>query len=157
VTSLTRRVAGARARFADLFRTAFSSPSGSKGAEVGGILDDYLSRLEKVDRGYPTPHADTHRPSSGSDPLAIGTPTDIGTANSKGTSDDFARGNHSHRLGIETTKGDLIAHNGADPVRLAVGATTGDALIVDPTQATGMKWGTPLAAEDAMWLAMIGA
>lgn len=43
-------------------------------------------------------------------------------------------------LAPTTTKGDLIAHDGTDNVRLAVGATDGHVLTVDSTTATGLKW-----------------
>lgn len=43
-------------------------------------------------------------------------------------------------LAPTTTKGDLIAHDGTDNVRLAVGATDGHVLTVDATTATGLKW-----------------
>lgn len=43
-------------------------------------------------------------------------------------------------LAPTTTKGDLIAHDGTDNVRLAVGATDGHVLTVDSTTATGVKW-----------------
>lgn len=43
-------------------------------------------------------------------------------------------------LAPTTTKGDIIASNGTDNVRLAVGATNGHVLTVDSTEATGLKW-----------------
>jgi hypothetical protein len=43
-------------------------------------------------------------------------------------------------LAPTTTKGDLIAHNGTDNIRVAVGATNGHVLTVDSTEASGMKW-----------------
>lgn len=39
-----------------------------------------------------------------------------------------------------TVKGDVIAYNGTDAVRLAVGASNGMQLIVDSTAATGLAW-----------------
>ncbi len=42
-------------------------------------------------------------------------------------------------LSPQTTKGDIIANNGTDDVRLGVGAN-GTALIADSGQATGLKW-----------------
>lgn len=47
-------------------------------------------------------HSSRHLP-SGADPLTTGTPNTIGTTNNTGNSDDFARGNHSHDHGNQTT------------------------------------------------------
>jgi hypothetical protein len=44
-------------------------------------------------------------------------------------------------LAPTTTKGDLIAHNGTDNIRVPVGATNGHVLTVDSAQASGVKWG----------------
>lgn len=38
-----------------------------------------------------------------------------------------------------TTKGDLLVHNGTEPIRLPVGAN-GQQLVADSTQAAGVKW-----------------
>jgi hypothetical protein len=43
-------------------------------------------------------------------------------------------------LAPTTTKGDLIAHNGTDNIRVAVGATNGHVLTVDSAEASGLKW-----------------
>jgi hypothetical protein len=43
-------------------------------------------------------------------------------------------------LAPNTTKGDVIAYNGSDNVRLAVGSTNGMQLIVDSSTATGLVW-----------------
>jgi len=43
-------------------------------------------------------------------------------------------------LAPTTTKGDLIAHNGTDNIRVAVGATNGHVLTVDSAEASGIKW-----------------
>jgi hypothetical protein len=43
-------------------------------------------------------------------------------------------------LAPTTTKGDLIAHNGTDNIRLPVGATNGHVLTVDSAEASGIKW-----------------
>jgi hypothetical protein len=43
-------------------------------------------------------------------------------------------------LAPTTTKGDLIAHNGTDNIRVPVGATNGHVLTVDSAQASGIKW-----------------
>lgn len=44
-------------------------------------------------------------------------------------------------LSPSTTKGDVIAHNGSDNVRVAVG-TDGQALVADSASAAGVKWDT---------------
>jgi hypothetical protein len=43
-------------------------------------------------------------------------------------------------LAPTTTKGDLIAHNGTDNIRVPVGATNGHVLTVDSAEASGVKW-----------------
>ena len=43
-------------------------------------------------------------------------------------------------LAPTTTKGDLIAHNGTDNIRVPVGATNGHVLTVDSAEASGLKW-----------------
>jgi hypothetical protein len=43
-------------------------------------------------------------------------------------------------LAPTTTKGDLIASNGTDNVRVPVGATNGHVLTVDSAETTGVKW-----------------
>jgi hypothetical protein len=43
-------------------------------------------------------------------------------------------------LAPSTTKGDVIAYDGADNVRLAVGSTNGMQLVVDSSAATGLAW-----------------
>lgn len=43
-------------------------------------------------------------------------------------------------LAPTSTKGDLIAHDGTDNVRVPVGGTDGHVLTVDSTTATGLKW-----------------
>lgn len=48
-------------------------------------------------------------------------------------------------LSPQTTKGDLIAFDGSDAVRLAVGATNGHVLTVDSTAATGVAWASAVA------------
>lgn len=48
-------------------------------------------------------------------------------------------------LSPQTTKGDLIAFDGSDAVRLAVGATNGHVLTVDSTAATGVAWAAAVA------------
>lgn len=66
---------------------------------------------------------------------------DVASTEAAGTSGTVARGDHVHRLGIGTTKGDILAHDGTNMTRLAVGAN-GQLLSADSTQATGLKWTT---------------
>jgi len=49
-------------------------------------------------------------------------------------------------LAPTTTKGDLIAHNGTDNIRVAVGATNGHVLTVDSAEASGVKWAAAAGA-----------
>jgi len=52
-----------------------------------------------------------------------------------------------------TTKGDLILHDGADNVRLAVGGTNGHVLTVDSSTATGVKWAAlPSGGSTNVWI-----
>jgi len=44
-------------------------------------------------------------------------------------------------LSPATTKGDLVVHDGTVHVRQPVASTPGQALLADPTTATGLKWG----------------
>lgn len=86
----------------------------------------------------PAPHASTHA-SGGTDPLNVTTLTGLplpiangGTANTTATAAFNA-------LDPLTTKGDLIAHNGTDSMRVAVGAS-GFVLTADSTASTGVAW-----------------
>lgn len=47
--------------------------------------------------GPPSPHAANHAP-GGTDPILTGIPVAVGTANSEGTADSFARSDHVHKL-----------------------------------------------------------
>ncbi|MFA5187826.1 MAG: hypothetical protein WC460_00505 [Patescibacteria group bacterium] len=52
---------------------------------------------------------------------------------------------------IGTAKGDLIAYTASNtPVRLPVGGTNGFMLMVDSTQATGMRWGANLPTANSI-------
>lgn len=53
--------------------------------------------------GGVSPHAFTHLPDTGSDPLTIGTPSSVGTSNSIGASNSFPRSDHVHNHGSQTT------------------------------------------------------
>lgn len=71
--------------------------------------------------------------------------TTAATPNSVKTSYDLA--NAAIAKSIVDAKGDIITATADNtPVRLAVGTTNGQALVVDSTAATGLKWATPSAA-----------
>ncbi|NIN36631.1 MAG: hypothetical protein GTO60_16670 [Gammaproteobacteria bacterium] len=57
-------------------------------------------------------------------------------------------------LAPTTTKGDLIAHDGSDNVRLAVG-TDGQMLVADSTDASGLSYSNPLSAPDGLEIARV--
>lgn len=66
-------------------------------------------------------------------------PADIAAAASPGTSLIASHRDHIHKLGIITTKGDLLTWTTL-PARLAVGSND-QVLIADSAQSEGMKWG----------------
>ena len=45
-------------------------------------------------------------------------------------------------LSPQTTKGDVVAHDGTNPIRVAAG-TNGQVLVADSSQSAGVKWGLP--------------
>jgi hypothetical protein len=55
-------------------------------------------------------------------------------------------------LAPTTTKGDLIASNGTDNVRVPVGGTNGHVLTVDSAEATGIKWAAASGGSGSMVL-----
>lgn len=115
---------------------------------------DTFNRRSRARYGsLPAPHADSHLP-AGVDPLATGTPVSVTTTNSEGVAESFARSDHVHRLGIISAKGQLIGHNGTDPVAVAAGSTDGYVLTREAAAASGMSWQPGPA--DAEWLAIIG-
>lgn len=88
-------------------------------------------------------------------PLSAIQPQPLGTA-AAGTSTTVSREDHIHALptaasvgaipiSTVTTKGDLLAATAAGSVvRVPIG-TNGQALVVDSTQSSGMKWADPAA------------
>lgn len=63
---------------------------------------------------------------------------------------DEANNAVNQTIGKVTTKGDLLVATAANTLaRLAVGATTGDVLTVDPAETTGLKYAAPVPA--AAW------
>ena len=58
----------------------------------------------------------------------------------QGGTGQTAKGAAFDALSPQTTKGDLVVRNGSGNVRLPVGGTNGLVLMVDSTQATGVKW-----------------
>ena len=63
---------------------------------------------------------------------------DVADAEATGSSSSVPYGDHVHKLGILTTKGDLIGYSTL-PARLDVGAN-GTVLTADSTAATGLAW-----------------
>src|SRR5687767_239636 len=70
--------------------------------------------------GLSAPHAPTHLPVSGSDPLTIGTPVSLGMTNAQGGSDSFSDSAHVHATPL-TTKGDLLTVASGALAKLGVG------------------------------------
>ena len=75
---------------------------------MGTTYLDAKGRLRQILELFP--HAPTHRPSTGTDPLPTGMPLSVGTANAAGTGDAFARHDHVHGHGAHT---DPAAHAAA--------------------------------------------
>ena len=63
---------------------------------------------------------------------------DVADAEATGSSSSVPYGDHVHKLGILTTKGDLIGYSTL-PIRLGIG-TDGYVLTADSTAATGLAW-----------------
>ena len=108
-----------------------------------------LSEVEVLQRSDGSTFTDVGSPLSGVTPQALGSA-------SAGTSTSVSREDHVHPLpsaaavgaipaSTVTTKGDLLAATGSGTVvRVPVG-TNGQALVVDSTQSSGMKWADPAA------------
>lgn len=69
---------------------------------------------------------------------AAGYPVDVAASESDGTATSAARSDHQHKMGILTTKGDLLVYESA-PARLGVGAD-GSILTADAASTPGFKW-----------------
>jgi hypothetical protein len=72
---------------------------------------------------------------------AAGYPVDVATSEADGTATTVARADHQHKLGILTTKGDLLGF-AAVPARQAVGSNY-LWLRADSAQANGVGWAAP--------------
>lgn len=70
-----------------------------------------------------------------------GPPADVGAAASEGSSTTPAREDHVHKIGVVTTKGDLLVF-GTTPARLPVGAN-GEPLVADSSQTLGLRYISP--------------
>lgn len=71
---------------------------------------------------------------------------DVADTESAGVSGKLPRADHAHKMGILTTKGDLLAYSTL-PARLPVGADT-QVLTADSTQPLGIKWAAAAAGGD---------
>ena len=72
---------------------------------------------------------------------AAGYPVDVAASEADGTAATVARADHQHKLGILTTKGDLLGY-AAVPARQAVGSNY-LWLRADSAQANGVGWAAP--------------
>jgi len=70
-----------------------------------------------------------------------GYPLDVVAVEADGVATTPARSDHVHKMGILTTKGDILVHT-TIPVRFPVG-TEGQILTVEAAQPEGIKWGDP--------------
>jgi hypothetical protein len=68
-----------------------------------------------------------------------GTPGNVATVSAQGAGPGVSLIDHTHRLTILTVKGDLLGHNGSDPIRIPVGAD-GYVPMADPLAAPGWSW-----------------
>jgi len=75
-----------------------------------------------------------------------GYPVNVENSESDGTATTSARSDHQHKLGIGTTKGDVLAHDGTTFQRLPVGVDS-FVLTADTAEASGVKWNAPSAAD----------
>jgi hypothetical protein len=126
-------------------------------------LGRFAEALEKFARNVldmhdsePGPHASTHAPNTLDDPLATAAPSnDVdGDAPLAGSLGTLLRSDAKMRLGITTTKGDLIVRSTKND-RLAVGVN-GEVLTADSTQASGVKWAAVAAGDlDAQLMAIM--
>lgn len=111
-----------------------------------GLLTVEIERLHRyvldAYSGDPAPHHILHRPDRSEDPLDTAVPSaDVdGDPPTKGVAGTLLRSDAKLRLGITTTKGDLIVRSTKN-TRLGVGAN-GQVLIADSAQPTGVKWDT---------------
>lgn len=71
-----------------------------------------------------------------------GSPGEVALASAQGTGPGFSLSAHTHRFTILTTKGDVLAHDGTNPVRLPVG-TNGKVLTAASGATPGVQWSTP--------------
>lgn len=82
------------------------------------------------------------------------TPTDVGATNAVGSeTSGWAAADHTHKLDIVTTKGDLLGHSATAPSRLGIGADALN-LTADAAQTVGFRWG-PLVATPAQFTANV--
>lgn len=72
---------------------------------------------------------------------ADGVPGGVAAVSAQGAGPGVSLNPHTHRLTLLTAKGDLLGHDGANPVRAPVGAA-GYVLTADAAAASGWSWQT---------------
>jgi len=78
-------------------------------------------------------------------PLNVtGSPGTVAAVSAQGNGPGVSLSGHTHRLGLLTTKGDMVGHDGSGPVRVPVGSD-GYVPTVDVTAAPGWRWAQPAA------------
>jgi pectin methylesterase-like acyl-CoA thioesterase len=113
--------------------------------DVGG---NQITNVGLVDGVDVSAHASRHLP-NGADPLTTGTPSSIGTTNSEGIANAFARQDHIHNHGVQTDP----AHHA-----VATGSDNGFMSSLDKTKLDGIEAGatayTDEKAQDAVGAAL---
>lgn len=107
-----------------------STAAASGSADIGDTgTEGSASSLARSDHVHPFPAP------------GAGYPLDVADAEADGTATTPARSDHVHKMGIITTKGDILGFSTL-PIRRAVGSD-GQALTADSAQADGLKYMVP--------------
>lgn len=109
--------------------------------EAFRAITEWARTVVDASTGDLRPHADTHAPNNSADPLATAAPSvDVGAdPPEEGTLGTLLRSDAKFRLGIGTTKGDLLVFDGTQWQRLPV-STNAYVLTLDAAEALGVKW-----------------